>query len=516
MKFKKILLAALFLILPIALRSLWFYNGVYFGNQQAESPTYSELLVEKPELSTHAANVALSTKSDSIILFDQTHNNKFTFGEIELLRKNLLWQGAEIQSLEKKSDLGERLSTADAFVIIAPTDSYTEDDIERIESFVERGGRLLVIADPTRSYSEYDTEREKSVLIVNKILEPFNLSFRNDYAYNLKNYEGNYRNIYAIPQSSHTLTRNISSLVLYASHSIYTKRDILIAADEDTVSSLDDQGGALSLAGLDESGNVLILGDVTFMTAPYYQVADNHQFVNNISNFLITGSRLTTLADFPNLFIQPVGVRFTSGILLDKDLLNTISDLKIILEKSDKSLVILDTEEPEFDQIIMGILPPNEELKAITDKFGIQFEESGIEPSAMPVISATPQPESAETTNEEVSNTIYVPDFGRVPSKGFGFILLENNKDKINLTLLADSQKNATKLLDRLVNGSLAGCLYSSTIAVCEQDSVLVLTTAPTESVEGTGTVSPSPLEEPTLTPIPTITATPSPTKTPY
>ena len=516
MRLKRIILAAVFFILPIALRSLWFYRGIYFGNQLAESPAYSELFVEKPELTTPVANVAFSTKSDSIILFDQAHNNKFTFGEIDLLRKNLLWQGAEIQSLEKKSEFGDKLSTADAFIIIAPTDSYSGDDIERIESFIERGGRLLVIADPTRSYSEYDTEREKSVLIVNKILEPFDLSFRNDYAYNLAKYEGNYRNVYATPQSSHTLTKNISSLVFYASHSIYTKRDILIAADEDTVSSLDDQGGALPLAGLDESGNVFILGDITFMTAPYYQVADNHQLVNNISNFLITGSRQTTLADFPNLFNKPVSIRFASGISLDKDLLNTISDLKSILEKSDKSLVILDMEAPEFDQITMGILPPNEELKAITDKFSIQFDEHKIEPSEMPVIPATPQPEAAETTNEDVSNTIYIPDFGRVPSKGFGFMLLENNKNQINLTLLADSQKNATKLLDRLVSGSLAGCLYSSTIAVCEQDSVLVPTVAPTERVEGTGTVSPSPLEEPTFTPIPTITATPSPTETPY
>ena len=151
----------------------------------------------------------------------------------------------------------------------------------------------------------------------------------------------------------------------------------------------------------------------------------------------------------------------------------------------------------------------------LTEKFGIRFEESEIEPTATPVVSATPQTKEVATTIFYAANTIYILELDRIPSKGFGFILLVNNKDQINLTLLADSQKNATKLLDRLVSGSLAGCLYSSTIAVCEQDSVLVSTATPMESVEGTGTVSPSPLEEPTLTPIPTITATPSPTKTP-
>jgi len=406
------------------------------------------------------------------------------------------------------------LTKVDAFVVIAPTDPYSTEDIEKIESFVERGGRLLVIADPTRSYSEYDTEREKSVLLTNKILEPFQLSFRNDYAYNLVRYEGNYRNIFAIPESSNALTKNISSLVFYASHSIYSKGNILVTGIENTVSSLDDQGTNLPLAGLDESGNVLILGDVTFITAPYNQVADNYQLVNNISNFLISGSRQKTLADFPNLFNQPVSMRFTTGISLDKDLLNSISDLKIFLEKNDKSLVIMDSEESGFDQIFMGIFPPDNMLKEITDKFGIKFDESEIEPSATPIISVTPLPDKVDIAIAQEENTFYVPNFGQIPSEGFGFILLEIEKDHINLVILADSQENATKLLNRLTSGSLDGCLYTSDVAVCEQDSIIIPTITPSEIVLELGTEYPS-LEEPSLTPIPTLTTMPTPIATP-
>ena len=514
MKHRRILLAALFFFIPIAVRGLWFYHGIYFGNQHASSPAYAEILVDQPAISTPIINSVTIAESNSIILFDQAHNNKYTIGEIELLRKDLIWQGAEIQSLETKSSLGDLLTKADAFVIIAPTDSYSSDDIEKIESFVERGGRLLVIADPTRSYSEYDTEREKSVLLTNKILEPFQLSFRNDYAYNLVKYEGNYRNVFAVPESSNMVTKNISSLVFYGSHSVISKENILVTGIEDTVSSLDDQSTNLPLASLDKSGKVLVFGDVTFMTAPFNQVADNNQMVNNISNFLLSGSRQITLADFPNLFNQPVSIRFTSGILLDKDLLKTISDLKSFLEKNDMSLAILDSEESGFDQIFLGTYPPNNMLKVITDKFGIKFDKSEIKPTATPESSVTSQPAKVDTSSVFEENTFYIPNFGQIPSKGFGFILLENNKDQINLILLADSQENATKLLVRLTSGSLDGCLYTSNIAVCEQNSVAISTATPTEIVLELGTEFPS-AKDVTLTPIPKLTATPTPLAAP-
>jgi hypothetical protein len=514
MRSKRFILAALCLFLPIALRGLWFYHGIYFGNQQAFSPAYSDLLVEQPLLSTPKVDTISTVDSKSIILFDQAHNNKYTFGELELLRKDLIWQGAEILALETKNSLGDMLTKADTFVIIAPTDPFSTDDIEKVESFVERGGRLLVIADPTRSYSEYDTEREKSVLLTNKILEPFGLSFRNDYVYNLVKYEGNYRNVFAVPKSSNLLTKNISSLVFYASHSIISKADILITGIDNTVSSLDDQGTDIPLASLDESGNVLIIGDVTFMTVPFNQVADNNQLVNNISNFLISGSRQITLADFPNLFNQPVSIRFTSGISLDKDLLKTISDLKNELEKNDLSLAILDSEETGFDQIFLGIYPPNNTLKGITDKFGIRFNTSEITPTATPSISTTPQPQIIDGNLELQENAFYIPNFGQIPSDGFGFILLERVNDHMNLYILSDSQENATKLLSRITTGSLEGCLYLSDIAVCEQDSITTPTVTPTEISVKKGTELPS-SETPSPSPAQTQTATPTPIETP-
>ena len=510
MKLQRILLAALFLLLPITMRGLWYYHGIYFGNRQAKSPAYSELFVKQPVLSTPIPKSVSTTTSNPIIVFDQAHNNKFTLGEIELLRMDLIWQGAEIQSLEKKNSLGDLLTKADAFIVIAPTDSYSSEDIEKLESFVERGGRLLVIADPTRSYSEYDTEREKSVLLTNEILKPFKLSFRNDYAYNLVNYEGNYRNIFAVPESKNILTKNISNLVFYASHSIISKDNILITGTENTVSSLDDQGTKLSLAGLDNSGNVLIIGDMTFMTTPYNQVADNNQLVANISDFLTSGSRQKTLSDFPNLFNQNVSMRFTSGITLDKDLLKTLSGLKNFLERNDKSLVILDSEEPGFDQIFLGIYPPDKMLKEITDKFGINFDQKESEPTVIPTTLGTLVPEKTESSKTLKRNLFLVPNFGQVPSEGFGFILFENTNGHTNLTILADSQENATNLLGRLAGGSLDGCLFTSSVAVCEQTSVMIPIVSPTEIILDLGTELPA-TEKSTLTPIPTITVTPTP-----
>ena len=287
MRIKRLALALGCLILPFLLRGLWFYRGVYLPSNKVNSPDFSEFSVIQPPLSTAPAFEPISSGQGKRILFDQAHNNKYTLAEIETLRNQLLQQGAEILEAKPKSNLSELLKGTDAYVIITPTDFFTEKELQAVEDFVNRGGRLLVIADPTRSFSEYDTEREESVILTNEILKPFQISFRNDYVYSLTKNEGNYRNIYVKPADNNLLTNNVNNLVFYAAHSLETLSGVILTGDETSLSSLDDQGSKLPVAALDESGNVLVIGDMTFMSTPYNEVADNYQLIINISSFLI-------------------------------------------------------------------------------------------------------------------------------------------------------------------------------------------------------------------------------------
>lgn len=517
MKLKRITIAVIVFLLPFIIRGVWFYRGIYFPNTNIDTPDFEEFSVIQPPLSTMPAIPVNSYGARIRILFDQAHNNKYTSAEIESLRNLLLQQDAEILELDIKNDLTEMLNKVDAFVIITPADFYSIENIESIENFIQRGGRLLVIADPTRSYSEYDTEREKSVILVNEILEPFQITFRNDYAYNLVDNEGNYRNIFVIPETINDITKNISQLVFYAAHSIDSGPKILFRGSENTHSSLDDRADIVPVAAFDNSGKVLVIGDMTFLTTPYYQVADNHQLIVNISKFLLSGIRPRTLADFPYLFLNPVSIRLTEGVSLEKGLLEMISDFKKRMELDDIQVVLLDDKQEGFDQIILGIYPPGEQVKEFIKSFNIDFNNEPEERTLTPEISGEVLSDSSMMTENTVDEKyFYIPGFGSISSKGFGYFLFNPDKDNTNLVLLADSQENTVKLLNLLVKGNLDVCLSSDNIAVCPQDVVYYSTSEVNETVSMPDELSEEGLiEEPvvTSTPIPPL-GTPSATET--
>ena len=517
MKIKRLALAAGLFVLPLLMRSLWFYRGFYIPSPKDNSPDFTEFSVIQPPLSTAPAFATIDALAGKRVLFDLAHRNTYSLGEIETLRNELLQQGAEVLELYPKDDLEETLKKADAFVIITPTDYFSPTDLEMIESFVERSGRLLVIADPTRSYSEYDTEREESVILANEILEPFRISFRNDYVYSLSNNEGNYRNVYVNPEKSIPLTSGLSNLVFYAAHSLAVLDNVVLASEESALSSLDDQGSELPVAALDDSGNVLVIGDMTFMSTPFNQVADNHRLIINISEFLLTGERVRTLADFPELFRQPVAIRLSEEISLDEDLISVIADLKQNLALDDLPLAILEANEEDFDQIYIGTYPPNEELQVFTDAFGIIFGNGQPRSTQTTLPESTSDAAASSSANMLNNRSFFIPGFGEIPSEGFGFLLLQENEDQTNLIILADSQENATNLLRLLVSGSLDICLVNDQLAVCQQDAVSTeildeeitaktLEEIPEELIEELEISTPTaalPTEPPTQTPMP-------------
>jgi hypothetical protein len=507
MKKQRLLIGLICLALPILLRTVWFYHGIYLGNPDVRIPEYDALSIPQPALSTLPAPEPASNSKKVTVLFDQAHVNKFTLAEIEPFRNYLLSQGAEILSMDYADALASLLKKSDAFVIITPTKEYSDQDIEAIEEFVLRGGRLVVVADPTRSYSEYDTEREESVILANAILQSFDLSFRNDYVYNLTHNEGNFRNVYVHPAGYSEITQGAKEMVFYSAHSLESNSGNVLVGEESTLSSLDDKGGNLPVAVLDVSGNVLALGDMTFMTNPYYQVSDNYRLVQNIVEFLISGIRKKTLSDFPNLFKQPITVRLNVGITLDQDLLLAIADLKDVYSRDDLTVTMDEQTVGASDRILIGIYPPGDDLNPFTDSFGIDFNPGKSTNTPVPMPTGTPQvteesKKAVEKSKTLLTNSYNVPGIGLVPSQGFGFILLKQTQGGIEVAFLADSQKNAVELLNLLVKGSLQGCLTTDTIAVCEQKSIstapFVFEPTQTPEVTESATAEPEPIATPT------------------
>ena len=61
---------------------------------------------------------------------------------------------------------------ADSFVVMLPEAAYPAREAAIVERFVEKGGKLLLIADPDRPHR------------ANSLAESFGLKFQPDYLYN--------------------------------------------------------------------------------------------------------------------------------------------------------------------------------------------------------------------------------------------------------------------------------------------------------------------------------------------
>ncbi|MCC6145964.1 MAG: hypothetical protein IT308_00195, partial [Anaerolineaceae bacterium] len=195
--------ALLVLFVPIIGRALWFYRGVYQPPQTVTTPDYSSITLPMADISTPFPTITRAAKeiSRAQVLIDINHDNLFTITELQPLFDEVALLGGEVQLVDYDKPLAGALKLADSYVVIAPTLSFLAEDLSAMQDFVQRGGKLLVIADPTRDMSSYgylfgDTASYlQGVSIANTLVQPYGITFVENYLYNLQENEANFRNI---------------------------------------------------------------------------------------------------------------------------------------------------------------------------------------------------------------------------------------------------------------------------------------------------------------------------------
>ena len=379
--------ALLLLMVPYLARQFYFYKGFVgqYSNKAVQIPDYEELKMEWPEFVPLPTSNTPMKQSNAEVLFDISHGNLYQLSEIETLTSLISHRGGHINIIDYYGNLETELQKADAFVVIAPTMPFSEWEHQIITRFVERGGRLLVIADPTRSMADGFMMLEDfgsnlgNIEISNLILEPYGITYSSDYLYNMVENEGNFRNVIFTDINKNSICGELDKVVFYGLHSIKAAPEALITGDENTLSSLTDSGGKLIAAATDTEGRVLALTDLNFMIPPYHQVADNAILIDNIAEFLSGTVRERTLADFPYIFTRPVTLLVDGEKALNTEMLATITGAQHSLQELGLDLTI--ASEPALDQdlVAFGLFPPDETMSPLLKPFELTF--SGFEDS---------------------------------------------------------------------------------------------------------------------------------------
>lgn len=437
--------------LPILVHLVWFFPGFNIP-RTVPTPNYTNL--KMPEAPVPTPQVEEVKQKGGVVLIDYSHSNQFQPNEIQTLVNALGERGARVELNSDATRLEAQLKYASAYVVISPSYYFTSDEIRLVRDLVRRGGRLAVFTDATRGMVSYDffgnpTNSMPDVNTANPLLEPFDITVNADYLYNLVDNEGNFRNVYFENFGKSDLTWGLKKVALYGVHSMETDSGLaLLTGSDKTFSSQTDatpgndpkKGWAAAI--LSEDGNVLAVGDFTFLMPPYNTVADNATFINNIADFLLGGTRKIVLSDYPYLFGgKVVHVLPTSNVQLTAEMTGALSGLQSDLKTVNNELTIVRNAPSDGDLIVLGTFSPSDDLARYIEPFGLTLD----------------------TFNQFVE----VPHFGKIGRFGNGLLLFSPSSRGNTLVLLADSVDDLTTLMDTLSSGNLSGCVLQGDLGVC-------------------------------------------------
>lgn len=232
-------------------------------------------------------SIAIERKT---VLIDDMHGNRFKKEDIQPLISGITQGGHEIKFLNREDNYRRLLTRSDAFIIIEPSEEYTESEIIDVERFVDNGGHLLLIGEPNKknivnTLDKTSVTTERSSLTT--IGSSFGFSFGTNYLYNLDENDGNHRNIVVNP-TNHFIMNNIENVTMYTATEVISESGtpILISANKTRKSGIYKMG-KYPVATINEE--VLSVGDKDIFSTNKYSIADNEKFIETVIEFLISG-----------------------------------------------------------------------------------------------------------------------------------------------------------------------------------------------------------------------------------
>lgn len=497
------LLALALLVLPSVGRWLYFYDGGY-EPQAVPRPDLASIEAPLSDAGEFVDDYAVL--APGTILVDLAHENRVQMQELRVLQARLTARNQRLQPVHTASDLPAQLRHAQALIVASPGKDWTAEEIEQVARFVDKGGRLLMVTDPSRfdyllDEWDYYVGLDHDVVHINDLAARFGLLFEDDYLYNTSENEGNFRNIKLQEFAGEDLVEGVEQLVFYASHSIVTEHEPLIATHGETRSSRSEWNGPQTVAVLAAEGSVLALGDLTFLTEPYNTVYDNDRFLANIADWLGAGQRRYEIDDFPFFFEDRVDLVYAGDPLLDGELLEGGSALQDFFDEQALSLSVREQESEDHDTIWLGLYGQAKEVEPylataevtllITPMTEVQAEEE--EGSETPLPTATPSQPVTEPLTATASITptvepdaeaeleveaaprpkdrVEIGSLGGMVITGTSLLVLENDGQRQVLVVLADTEEGLESAITRLTESDLEGCLFhqaaTTTLALC-------------------------------------------------
>jgi len=488
---KKSIWITLLIIAVIALLAFTVGRFIYYGGSASaytppERPRPT-LEVEAAPMSARLEAVDNPQEGLGVVVIDYAHDNALFIEELNVLLAKIVDRGYRYEIIStsgsdddsgssKKNPLFEKLRYADALILPLARKEYAVEEVDAIDQFVDKGGRVLMIGDPTRTLVMEP---------LNSIAGSFDIIFANDYLYSLESKDNNYRNVIYSNFSESPVTSGLdadSKIIFYSGSSVYAPGHEIILADDVTYSSTSEGGRNLSAAALTTDDKVLALGDLTFFTEPYSNAENNETLINNIAGFLAGSERDYEFKDFPYLFNPAVDIVYNNSLVFNSQFDDSVK-LKEELEALGHTVTFVDEIDNENDVIFVGRFEDAEPVQDYLDAAGITVLNANEKTEEEELL--TDDQAEADQNRVAVINNDEPPDEesafveGRIRIAGVGelekggstlFHLHQEDGRNILIVLSANPDTNADAF-DLLFDQDFTECMVNPTTAVCQTET---------------------------------------------
>ncbi len=411
---------------------LYYYGGLDFTGSY-DPPAATNLALDSLILPTTAVNRFTGTPEQraGLLVVDRMHLNNFSDEEMVDFLARVEAHGFETTSIganalsvsDRLFVLEAELKRADTYAIILPTVPFEDREVDLIQDFIDKNGKVILIGDPARAS------------VMNSVAEPLGFIFQEGFLYNLVEHELNYRNIFLRDFRTDPLTEGLKEITFYTAGSIDSGNSgvPIVTGDGNTFSSLIDRTAPFASVVKSSDGQVLAISDSSFLIPPRNAITDNSRFIANIADFLTDVDRGFTLGDAPHFFRDRVDV-----ITGDFAPPTAASQMKALLDDQNIPADVKQVEDLLTDTVFIGLYQDFPDVAQFLLPAGVS-----------------------------VGETIETPFTTPLPVPGTGLMLLHTGSGgRQVLVMLADSELSLSQLLFRFETGQLDPGLVSDNVGV--------------------------------------------------
>lgn len=247
--------------------------------------------------------LAVDSGADKRVLVDTRHSNQFDRADVDPLVEALVRDGHTVDVGTESGDGGfgsgytnATLQRYDALLVVAPTGSFSEGEIDGFEAFTEGGGRVVVLGEPRQFSAGTGLSSGASVRpSADSLASAFGLRIGSDTLYNLDDdaNDNNYESVYGTAVGDGDLTENVDRVQFdtagYLVRTGDSDAETLVRAVDGTRTA--DRGVEDEYDVAARNGNFVLVADASIIERSELYDAHNERFVSNLLSFLVSGDK---------------------------------------------------------------------------------------------------------------------------------------------------------------------------------------------------------------------------------